>query len=142
MHIAVDSVNHWLAGRVPGIRLDDENVAALSREDGTVVVIEVEADAGIAHLSSVVCPLPEDGPEDALFAALQLNRYGRMLGGCWLAWDEELQVFLLCHNARINQLDDLGFHHTLENFLSAVDAARLVLAPPAPQDLREPMATV
>ena len=108
MHVAVDSVNQWLAGRVPGLGLDGEQVAALSRADGTVVVIEVDAEAGLAHLSSVVCPLPDDGPEDALFTALQLNRFGRPLGGCWLAWDDGLQVFLLCHNALIARMDEHG----------------------------------
>ena len=141
MHVAVDSVNHWLSGRVPGMALDEDHVAALSRADGTVIVIEVEPAAGIVHLSSVVCPMPEDSPEDALFAALQLNRFGRALGGCWLAWDDGLQVFLLCHNSAIRYLDELGFNHTLDNFLSAVHAARQVLAPPVAQDLSAAMAT-
>lgn len=141
MHVAVDSVNQWLAGRVPGLGLDGEQVAVLSRADGTVVVIEVDAEAGLAHLSSVVCPLPDDGPEDALFTALQLNRFGRPLGGCWLAWDDGLQVFLLCHNALIARMDERGFNHTLDNFLTAVDTARLMLTPPVAQDLRATMAT-
>lgn len=130
MRNAVDKVNHWLAGRVPGLTLDADHVAALKRDDGTVVVIDVMPHAGIAYLSSVVGPLPEDAPEEALFAALQLNRFGRPLGGCWLAWDDELQSFVLCHNIQLDHHDELALNHILDNVFSAVDAARRVLTPP------------
>lgn len=141
MRNAIDKVNHWLGARIPGLMLDADHVAALKRDDGTVVVIDVMPHAGLAYLSSVVGPLPEEAPEEALFAALRLNQFGRPLGGCWLAWDDELQVFVLCHNVQLDHHDELALNHVLDNFLSAVDAARQVLTPPQITVNGSPLAT-
>lgn len=62
--------------------------------------------------------------EIALITALELNRFGRPLGGCWLAWDTDVSMFALCHNLRIPDNDEQSFNNILDHFLMSIDLAR------------------
>ena len=124
MHIAKNSVNQWLAERVPGAALDASGVATIRRDDDSVIVIEVPPDSAISHLCALVAPLPDITREATLMVALELNRFGRPLGGCWLAWEDNVQMLTLCHNVLVSTTDAIGFSNTLDNFFNALDVAR------------------
>ncbi len=124
MNIAKNTVDHWLAQRIPGAALDASGIATIRRDEDTVIVLEVPPDSDVCHLCALVAPLPEVAREAALMAALELNRFGRPLGGCWLAWEDEVQMLTLCHNVLVPATDAIGFGNTLDNFLMALDYAR------------------
>lgn len=126
MSMAQDSLNQWLAARVPGARLDDSGVAAVRRDDDTVVLVEVPTGGETAHLCALIAPLPEDAREAALLAALELNRFGRPLGGCWIAWESDIQMLTLCTNVNVPASDAIAFGNTLDNFMIALDQARTI----------------
>lgn len=126
MTMARDSVNQWLAARVPGAGLDDSGVAAVKRDEDTVVVVEVPTGSETCHLCALIAPLPEVEREAALLAALELNRFGRPLGGCWIAWENEIQMLTLCHNVYVPACDGIAFGNTLDNFMIALDEARAI----------------
>lgn len=117
-------VNQWLSQRVPGAMLDASGIAIIRRDGDTAIVLEVPAGSEVCHLCALVAPLPEVAREAALLAALELNRFGRPLGGCWLAWEDEVQMLTLCHNLLVPVTDATGFGNTLDNFLVALDYAR------------------
>lgn len=126
MTMAQDSVNQWLAARVPGARLDDSGVAAVRRDEDTVVLVEVPSDGETGHLCALIAPLPEEAREAALLAALELNRFGRPLGGCWIAWENDIQMLTLCANVDVPTSDAIAFGNTLDNFMVALDQARAI----------------
>ena len=121
---SIHVVNNWLTTRVEGISFDEHGVTAITRDDETLVVIEVAADGIICHLYAPVCRPPDEMPEIVLITALELNRFGRPLGGCWLAWDADVSMFALCHNLRIPDNDEQTFNNTLDHFLMSIDLAR------------------
>lgn len=124
-----NKVNQWLHNRSPGAALDDTGVAALQRDADTLIVLEVPAQSEVCHLYAPVAALPEDDQEAAMQTALELNRFSRPLGGCWLAWDPDSQVLTLCHNLSIDKNDEIVFNNTLDNFLHSLGTARALLAP-------------
>ncbi|MCE2871537.1 MAG: type III secretion system chaperone [Oxalobacteraceae bacterium] len=121
---AIAVVERWISTRITDVRFDEHGVAAIMRDDETLVVIEVAADGIICHLYAPVCRPPDEMPEIALITALELNRFGRPLGGCWLAWDADVSMFALCHNLRIPDNDEQTFNNTLDHFLMSIDLAR------------------
>lgn len=74
-----------VAERVSGATLDDDGIAGLQADDENIIMLEVPENSQTCHISSPAMALPENEPVAGLFAALELNRYGRPLGGCWLA---------------------------------------------------------
>jgi hypothetical protein len=121
---AISVVQRWLSTRIADVSFDEYGVAAVMRDDETMVVIEVAADGIICHLYAPVCRPPDEMYEISLITALELNRFGRPLGGCWLAWDADVSMFSLCHNLRIPDNDEQTFNNTLDHFLMSVDRAR------------------
>ncbi|MEY4369304.1 MAG: hypothetical protein RL564_1254 [Pseudomonadota bacterium] len=118
-------VERWLHDRVPECRLDNEGTVILQREPESPVVIEIPEDSDVCHLSAPVAPLPEHVPREvALFTALEMNQFGRPLGSCWLAWNPELEVFMLCHNLHIPSTEQVSFNNTLDNFFLSLERAR------------------
>jgi Tir chaperone protein (CesT) family len=126
---AMDTVERWLSTRVPDASFDEDGVAALARDDETMVIIEVDQSGTICHLYAPVCRPPNHAPELALLFALELNRFGRPLGGCWLAWDPDVSMFSLCYNLRIPDNDAQSFSNILDNFIASLDRARDYLNP-------------
>ena len=119
------SVERWLGDRVPNCRLDHDGIAILQREPESPLMIEIPEGSDVCHLSAPVAPMPEHVPrEAALFTALALNQFGRPLGSCWLAWNPELEVFMLCHNLHIPSTEQVAFNNALDNFFLALDRAR------------------
>jgi hypothetical protein len=103
-------------------------VAALQRDADTLIVVEVPERSETCHLYAPVAALPDDDQEAALRTPLELNRFARPLGACWLAWDPEAQVLTLCHNLSIDKSDEVVFNNTLDNFLHSLDTARAQFA--------------
>lgn len=126
---AMDTVERWLSTRVPDAIFDEDGVAALVRDDETMVIIEVDQSGTICHLYAPVCRPPDHAPELTLIFALELNRFGRALGGCWLAWDPDVSMFSLCYNLRIPDNDAQSFSNILDNFIAFIDIARSHLNP-------------
>lgn len=124
-----DRIEHWLAAKVPGASFDEAGTASVQRDQDTVVVLELSPSGDICHFCALVAPLSEEMPEASLFAALELNRYGKPLGGCWLAWEPDLQMLSLNWNLGLADADDFAFGNALDNFISAIDAARATLLP-------------
>ena len=141
-------VNNWLNERATGASLDTDGIACLMRDDQTFIQIEVTPGGTVCHFYAPVAPLPEFDPESALLAALELNRYGRPLGGCWLAWDPDIQMLMLCHNLSMQAADSISFGNTLDNFIAALDAAKLLMSSdednfiPAPFDAEQLLSNV
>jgi hypothetical protein len=121
---SINVVERWLSARIADVSFDEHGVAAIKRDDETLVVIEIADDGVICHLYGPVCRPPDELPEIALITALELNRFGRPLGGCWLAWDSDVSMFSLCHNLRIPDNDEQMFNNTLDRFIMSIDLAR------------------
>lgn len=121
---AITVVERWISTRITDVSFDEHGVAAITRDDETLVVIEVAADGIICHLYAPVCRAPDEMYEITLIAALELNRFGRPLGGCWLAWDADVSMFSLCYNLRIADSDEQTFNNTLDHFIMSIDLAR------------------
>ena len=121
---AITVVERWLSTRITDVSFDEHGVAAITRDDKTLVVIELAEDGVICHFYAPVCRPPDEAPDFALITALELNRFGRPLGGCWLAWDADVSMFSLCYNLRIPDSDDQMFHNTLDHFIMSIDLAR------------------
>lgn len=129
MQDSITTVNHWLGQRVPGAQLDADGSAGLQRDPITRIMLEVPKGSDVCHFYAPVAALPEDDPEAGLYAALELNRFGRPLGSCWLAWDPDLSMLTLCHNLLVPASDAITFNNTLDNFLSTLDNARQQFRP-------------
>lgn len=120
----ISVVNRWLSEREPALYLDNDGIAALQRDSQTLLILEVPAGSQVCHLCAPVAALSEHKPDNSLFKALELNRYGRPLGGCWLAWDPDIAMLTLCHNLLVPANDSLSFNNTIDNFFIALDEAR------------------
>lgn len=127
-------VEEWLSARVSGVRLDQNGIAAVKRDGDTAILVEVPDGEDTCHLYALLAPLPEGAREAALLAALDLNRFGKPLGGCWIAWENEIQMLTLCHNFFVPGGDSIAFGNTLDNFLSALDQARAIFIPQDAED--------
>jgi hypothetical protein len=121
---AIFTVSQWLSDREPSLHLDEDGVAGLQRDSQTLLILEVPRDSQVCHLYAPVSTLPEENPELALLAALELNRFGRPLGGCWLAWDPDVAMLTLCHNLYVPAYDSVSFNKTIDNFMISLDQAR------------------
>lgn len=126
----ITRIERWLAQKVPGAMFDEDGTASVQRDPDTLVALELSPSGEICHFCALVAPLSESAPEASLFAALELNRYGKPLGGCWLAWEPDLQMLTLNWNLVLSDADDFAFGNALDNFIAAIDAARAKLLPP------------
>ena len=121
-------VSQWLAAKVPGAKLDQSGMGMVRHNEQTVVIIEVPTGSDTCHLYALVAPLPEDEREAALLAALELNRFGRPLSGCWIAWENDIHMLTLCHNLHIPSSDSISFGQALDNFTMALEQVRTIFS--------------
>ncbi len=126
-----ERVNLWLAAKVPGARFNQAGMASIQRDADTQIVLELSSSDALCHFCAIVAPLDDVEPETTLLTALSLNRFGKPLGGCWLAWEPELQMLTLCWNMELTHVDQLAFSNALDHFISAIDSARRELIPPS-----------
>lgn len=130
MSNSIDKVNHWLHDISSDLALDEDGITGIARDDQTVAMIEVNNADNLCRFYALVCPLPESDSESGLYTALELNRLGLPLGGCWLAWDSDINMLCLCHNLYIPAYDSITFQNALQNFFNAIDVARSELTDP------------
>lgn len=133
-------IEQCLAEKVPGAVFDEDGTASVQRDPDTVVVLELSPAGDICHFCASVAPLSEESPEASLFAALELNRFGKPLGGCWLAWEPDLQMLTLNWNLVLADAHDFAFSNALDNFISAIDVARAELLPMGSEAAGSPIA--
>ena len=124
-----DCVNRWLAARVPGASFDEAGSVTIASDTDKHLLLELSADRNLCHFCAVVGPLDTTSPMDTLIAALELNRFGKPLGGCWLAWEPDIDMLTLCSNLEIAGADEIAFGNALDNFIVALGTARAALAP-------------
>jgi hypothetical protein len=127
MSDVLQTIHLWLQRRVPGSGFDDEGVAALKRDNDTLLMLEVPATQDVCHFYAPVAPLPEEDRDTVLLGALSLNVGGKAFGGCWLAWEDELQMLVLCWNLALQRADEIAFNNAIDNFMRALDEARSML---------------
>lgn len=124
-----ERANLWLAAKVPGASFNQAGMASIQRDTDTRIVLELSSSEAFCHFCASVAPLDDAEPETSLLTALALNRFGKPLGGCWLAWEPDLQMLTLCWNMELTHADQLAFSNALDNFISAIDSARSELMP-------------
>ena len=124
-----ERINHWLAAKVPGASFNHAGIASIQRDPDTQVALEMSPSGELCHFCALIAPLDEESPESSLFAALELNRFGKPLGGCWIAWEPDIQMLTLCWNMALASADEISFSNAIDNFISALDSARRELKP-------------
>ena len=130
--------NLWLAAKVPGASFNQVGIASIQRDPDTQLILELSPSEEVCHFCAIIAPLDEQMPEVSLFTALELNRFGKPLGGCWLAWEPDTQMLTLCWNLELADADEISFSNAIDNFIAAIDSARSELMPQS----EEPVATV
>ncbi len=124
-----DRLELWLAAKVPGASFDRSGTATIQRDPDTQVMLELSPSEDVCHFCAIVAPLDEEMPEASLFTALELNRFGKPLGGCWLAWEPDIQMLTLCWNLELADADEISFANAIDNVIAAIDSARRELMP-------------
>ena len=130
--------NLWLAAKVPGASFNQAGIASIQRDPDTQLILELSPSEEVCHFCAIIAPLDEQMPEVSLFTALELNRFGKPLGGCWLAWEPDIQMLTLCWNLELADADKISFSNAIDNFIAAIDSARSELMPQS----EEPVAAV
>ena len=130
--------NLWLAAKVPGASFNPAGIASIQRDPDTQLILELSPSEEVCHFCAIIAPLDEQMPEVSLFTALELNRFGKPLGGCWLAWEPDIQMLILCWNLELADADKISFSNAIDNFIAAIDSARSELMPQS----EEPVAAV
>ena len=133
-----ENIERWLAAKIPGAGLDEAGAASISYAADLVVFLELSPEEDICHFCALVAPLHEDMPQATLFAALELNRFGKPLDGSWLAWEPEAQRLSLCCNLPLDTADEARFGETFDGFITALDTARASLLQEASPAERSP----
>lgn len=133
-----DRANLWLAAKVPGASFNQVGIASIQCDPDTQLILELSPSEEVCHFCAIIAPLDEQMPEVSLFTALELNRFGKPLGGCWLAWEPDIQMLTLCWNLELADADEISFSNAIDNFIAAIDSARSELMPQS----EEPLATV
>jgi hypothetical protein len=129
-----DTVNEWLSDLsiVPPVSLDADGVCPLAQGPELIILVEVPDESTVCHLYSPVTPAPDEPLQTGWFqAALELNKFGRALGGTWLSYDARQSVLLLCYNLIIEKTTATEFANALQNVAQAVQAARTFMIPDA-----------
>ncbi len=133
-----ENIERWLAAKIPGAGFDEAGAARISHEPDAIIFLELSPEEDICHFCALVAALHEDMPQASLFAALELNRFGKPLDGSWLAWEPEAQRLSLCCNLALDTADEARFGKTFDRFITALDAARTSLLPEALTEERSP----
>ncbi len=132
MNPHLKTVDRWLSQRLPNTSFDEDGIASLGINERTAVFLEIPVESEVCHFYAPVSMLDTEAPDKDLYGALTLNRFGRPLGGCWLAWDPELGMITLCYNLHIPSSDAVSFCNAIDNFAVALSEARSALGHMAP----------
>ncbi len=102
-----------------GLLLEEDGHCIIPIADNSGCVIEVPANAEVPcvfiYLPLVNLPENSDAQLTLARAALQLNLFGLLTGGCQIALDERSDYLVLSFSAMINAIDYLEFKHILND---------------------------
>jgi hypothetical protein len=113
-------LDHWLYAINPDLKLDENDGVYIETERHSPILISLAEQEPICHLYAPLPSLPYDDLEALFIQALELNSYGIPLGGCWLAWENELNMLCLRYDFNLAHSDQVSFQNTIQNFISAI----------------------
>jgi hypothetical protein len=114
-------LDHWLYAIHPDLKLDENDGLYIETEHHSPILISLSEQTPICHLYAPLSSLPYDDLEALFIQALELNSYGIPLGGCWIAWEDELNMLCLRYDFNLTRGDQVGFQNTIQNFISAME---------------------
>jgi hypothetical protein len=114
-------LDHWLYAINPDLKLDENDGLYIETEHHSPILISLSEQTPICHLYAPLSSLPYDDLEALFIQALELNSYGIPLGGCWIAWEDELNMLCLRYDFNLTRGDQVGFQNTIQNFISAME---------------------
>ncbi len=126
-------LDHWLYAIHPDLKLDENDGVYLETEGHSPVLISLSEQKPICHLYAPLPSLPYDDLEALFIQALELNSYGIPLGGCWLAWEDELNMLCLRYDFNLSRGDQVSFQNTIQNFISAMGITISLFTENSPQ---------
>lgn len=126
-------LDHWLYAIHPDLKLDENDGVYIETERHSPILISLSEQAPICHLYAPLPSLPYDDLEALFIQALELNSYGIPLGGCWLAWEDELNMLCLRYDFNLASGDQFSFQNTIQNFISAMEIATSLFTEKLPE---------
>ncbi len=121
-------LDHWLYAIHPDCKLDEEDGVILETENQSPFLISLSEKSALCHFYAPLNSLPYDDLEALFIQALELNTYGIPLGGCWLAWEDELNMLCLRYDFNLARGDQIAFLNTVQNFIAALEIAKAQLS--------------
>ena len=126
-------IDHLLYAINPDLKLDENDGVFIETERHSPILISLAEQEPICHLYAPLPSLPYDDLESLFIQALELNSYGIPLGGCWLAWENELNMLCLRYDFNLARGDQASFQNTIQNFISAMGITTSLFAEKSPQ---------
>jgi hypothetical protein len=126
-------LDHWLYAINPDLKLDENDGVFIETERHSPILISLAEQKPICHLYAPLPSLPYDDLEALFIQALELNSYGIPLGGCWLTWENELNMLCLRYDFNLARGDQVSFQNTIQNFISAMGITTSLFAEKSPQ---------
>lgn len=117
-------LDYWLYTIHPDLKLDENDGVFIETADHSPILISLAEKFPICHLYAPLPSAPYDDLEVLFNHALELNSYGIPLGGCWLAWDVELNMLCLRYDFNLTRGDQTTFQNTIQNFISALEITK------------------
>jgi hypothetical protein len=126
-------LDHWLYAIHPDLKLDENDGVFIETEHHSPILISLSEQTPICHLYAPLPSLQYDDLEALFIQALELNSYGIPLGGCWLAWEDELNMLCLRYDFNLVRGDQVSFQNTIQNFISAMEIATSLFTEKLPE---------
>ena len=117
-------LDHWLYAIHPDLKLDENDGVFINTEHQSPILISLSEQAPICHLYAPLPSVPYDDLEALFIQALELNSYGIPLGGCWLAWEDELNMLCLRYDFNLASGNQTTFQNTIQNFVSTLEITK------------------
>jgi hypothetical protein len=129
----IDRVNQWLAGLAPpgvvAFVLDADGAIAIDLDDGGLLVLEVDAEAGLLrlHIDLTRVDGSHDGRALMLERAMQLNLHKIATGGATIGLDADRDMLVLAIMRSVEELDAERLIMPLEAFTRVAPELRAAL---------------
>ena len=129
----MEKINEFLRPRIPNDLLGEYGSITLEKINHPPITLDITNNSEVCHLYAPLPSLPYDDLEALFIQALELNSYGIPLGGCWLAWEDELNMLCLRYDFNLTRGDQVSFQNTIQNFISAMGITTSLFAENSPQ---------